>query len=67
MANLKPRLTPTEGLTPTEVRQGSPRRMNLRVLVGSLALSLIAGLIFYVTVGPTAETEQDIQQQGQQK
>ena len=33
--------------TATEARQGSPRRMNLRVLAGSLVLALLAGAIFY--------------------
>lgn len=31
-------------LTPTEARQASPRRMNLRVLVGSLILMGVIGL-----------------------
>ncbi len=41
MAVSKPRLSPTEA------SQGSPRRMNLRVLIGSLGLALLAGLLLY--------------------
>lgn len=36
-------------LTPTEARQGSPRRLTLRVLVFSMALAVvIAAMIYYV-------------------
>lgn len=36
-------------LTPTESRQASPRRLNLRVLVFSMALAVvIAAMIYYV-------------------
>jgi hypothetical protein len=38
---------PQEVLTPTESRQGSPRRLNLRVLAGSLILAVIAGVALY--------------------
>lgn len=36
-----------EVLTPTEARQASPRRLNLRVLVTSLLLALVAAAILY--------------------
>jgi hypothetical protein len=36
-----------EVLTPTEARQASPRRLNLRVLVTSLLLALVAAAIIY--------------------
>jgi hypothetical protein len=38
---------PQEVLTPTESRQASPRRLNLRVLAGSLILAVIAGAALY--------------------
>jgi hypothetical protein len=38
---------PQEVLTPTEARQGSPRRLNLRVLVMSLVLALVAAGLLY--------------------
>lgn len=38
---------PQEVLTPTESRQGSPRRMNFRVLGGSLILAVIAAAVLY--------------------
>jgi hypothetical protein len=38
---------PQEVLTPTESRQASPRRMNFRVLGGSLILAVIAGAVLY--------------------
>ncbi len=34
-------------LTPTEARQGSPRRLNLRVLVTSLLLAIVAAGVLY--------------------
>jgi len=39
---------PQEVLTPTEARQGSPRRLNFRVLVGSLLIAVIAAAALYV-------------------
>lgn len=36
-----------EILTPTEARQASPRRMNLRVLVTSLLLAVVAAALVY--------------------
>ena len=36
-----------EVLTTTESRQASPRRMNLRVLVVSLVLALVAAVVLY--------------------
>ena len=33
-------------LDPTEARQGSPRRMNFRVLAVSMALALVLGFLF---------------------
>ncbi len=32
-------------LEPTEARQASPRKMNLRVLIGSMALAVVVGVI----------------------
>jgi hypothetical protein len=50
---------PHEGevLTPTEARQGSPRRLNLRVLVASMVLAVVvAGIIYYAIYAfPTSE------------
>lgn len=41
-----------EVLTPTEARQASPRRLNLRVLVFSMLLAIaVAATIFYVVYG----------------
>lgn len=37
-------------LTPTEARQASPRRMNLRVLTWSLAFAAIVGAVLYYGV-----------------
>lgn len=36
-----------EVLTPTEARQGSPRRLNLRVLVTSLLIAVVAAVALY--------------------
>ncbi len=36
-----------EVLTPTEARQASPRKLNFRVLVGSLVIALVAGAVLY--------------------
>jgi hypothetical protein len=38
---------PQEVLTPTEARQGSPRRLNFRVLTVSLILAVVAGAALY--------------------
>ncbi len=38
---------PREVLNPTEARQGSPRRMNLVVLLVSLLLAVVAGVVLY--------------------
>jgi hypothetical protein len=37
-------------LTPTEARQASPRRTNLRVLVISMVLAVVVGGILYYAV-----------------
>jgi len=37
-------------LTPTEARQASPRRLNLRVLLTSLALAVVVAAILYAFV-----------------
>ncbi len=55
----------TQKLTPTEARQGSSRRMNLRVLIGSLALMVVAGLLFYVTMYSSPQVERAPQQEGE--
>jgi len=34
-------------LTTTEARQASPRRLNLHVLVGSMALAVIAAVVLF--------------------
>ncbi|WP_072375750.1 hypothetical protein [Hyphomicrobium sp. NDB2Meth4] len=36
-----------EVLTPTEARQSSPRRLNLRVLVTSLLIAVVAAVALY--------------------
>jgi hypothetical protein len=36
-----------EVLTPTEARQASPRKLNLRVLLTSLAIAVVAGVALY--------------------
>jgi hypothetical protein len=42
----------TEVLTPTEARQASPRRMNLRVLVFSMVLLVaVAAILYYAVYG----------------
>lgn len=46
----------SQTLTTEQARQGSPRRMNLRVLGGSLVLALLVGLAFYVTYVPVSQT-----------
>jgi hypothetical protein len=52
-------------LTPAQARQGSSRRMNLRVLIASLTLALIAGLLFYATLGPHPQPASAPLQQGE--
>lgn len=37
-------------LTPTESRQASPRRLNFRVLVTSMAMALVVGAVLYAVV-----------------
>lgn len=54
-----------EQLTTTEARQGSPRKMNLRVLVGSLILALVAGLLVYASVTPVPPSATAVPQEGQ--
>ena len=42
----------TEVLTPTQARQASPRRMNLRVLVTSMVLLVaVAAILYYAVYG----------------
>ena len=55
----------TQRLTPTEARQGSSRRMNLRVLIGSLVLMVVAGLLFYATMYSIPQTTPAPQQGGE--
>ena len=55
----------TQRLTPTDVRQGSSRRMNLRVLIGSLALMVVAGLLFYATMYSSPQAAPSPQQEGE--
>ena len=44
-------------LTPTEARQASPRRMNLHVLVWSMALAVIvAAILYYAIYAPQSPT-----------
>ena len=38
---------PQEVLTTTEARQGSPRKMNLIVLIVSLSLAIVAAIVLY--------------------
>ena len=46
---------PQEVVTTTEARQGSPRRLNFRVLTWSLAMAVIAAAVLY-TLFYSAET-----------
>ena len=39
-----------EVLTPTEARQASPRRLNLRVLIGSMAMAVVVAAVLYAFV-----------------
>ncbi len=54
-----------QSLTTVEARQGSPRRMNLRVLIGSLTLAVIAGILLYVTFVPSPQATPTPPQQGE--
>ena len=36
-----------EVLTPTEARQASPRRLNLRVLIVSMAMAVVVAAVLY--------------------
>jgi hypothetical protein len=40
-------MTDREVLTTTEARQASPRKLNFRVLIGSLLLAAVAAMILY--------------------
>ncbi len=51
-------------ITTTEARQASPRRMNLRVLVGSMILAIVAGGMLYAAFGPQLQSVSG--EQGQQ-
>ena len=37
-------------LTPTESRQASPRRLNFRVLVGSMLMAIVVAAVLYAFV-----------------
>lgn len=54
----------TQRLTSTEARQGSSRRMNLRVLIVSLVLMAVAGLLFYATMYSSPQAARAPQQEG---
>ena len=47
---------PQEVVTTTEARQGSPRRLNFRVLTWSLALAVVAAAVLY-TVFYSGQTQ----------
>ena len=62
MANMQ------ERINTTDARQASPRKMNLRVLLGSLMLALLAGYALYVgySQGPRIEQSPTQQEKPQQ-
>jgi hypothetical protein len=39
-----------DALTPTEARQASPRRLNLRVLIGSMLMAIVVAAVLYAFV-----------------
>ena len=45
MPNSTLKTPPHTVLDPTEARQGSPRRMNLRVLIGSMVAAIVIGAV----------------------
>ena len=49
-------------ITGTEARQGSHKKMNLRVLAGSLVLCLFAGIALYLAYTQRPQLEQQPQQ-----
>jgi preprotein translocase subunit SecY len=54
-------------ITPTQARQGSPRRMNLRVLTGSLLLALVAAAVLYTAFFYQSSVTIPVTQQQQPK
>ena len=49
-------------ITDTDARQGSRKKMNLRVLIGSLTLCLLAGVALYFAYMQGPRLEQQPQQ-----
>lgn len=47
-------------VTPTEARQASPRRLNLRVLVFSMLLAVAVAAILYYAVYGTSDTAMSV-------
>ncbi len=47
--------------TRMEARRGSPRRINVRFLIGALTLALIAGVVIYASMVPAPRAEKSVQ------
>ena len=60
MANIQ------ERINTSDVRQGSPRKMNFGVLLGSLSLVLLAALALYIGYSQGPRVEQSQQEKTQQ-
>lgn len=54
-----------EQINTTDARQGSPRRMNFRVLLGSLVLALLAAFALYAGYSQGPRVEQPAQEKSQ--
>jgi uncharacterized membrane protein len=48
-----------ETLEPTEARQASPRKMNFRVLLASMALAVVVGVVLVANFWKTTPTAMD--------
>ena len=53
-------MTNAPHVTPTEARQASPRRLNLRVLVASMLLAVIVAAILYYALYQTSDNRTDV-------
>ncbi len=59
MARIDPIRDDAVVLDPTESRQGSPRKMNLRVLIFSLAIAAAAGIVLVSAFWRSTPTTMD--------